>query len=152
MISDFFDGSSRDKAEGECAWDLCGFGYMDFYMGTSMIGSRADLSPAYELIFRGLQVLGADWRYAFPRLHLIDLGPRAPDPDAPYDPSAAFQQDAERRARAEELAKMRKDMDREATAAKRRARIGPPPAIVRSYQKIYGRFPHGWPPDPYQPG
>jgi len=149
MISDFFAQPSRETCEENDWWDLRGDGYLDFYMGTSWVGSRADLTPAYELIFRKLQAMGADWRYSFPRIHLIDFGPREPDPDAPYDPSAALQQEAERKARAEETVKMRRQLDRDVKAAKRRARTGPPPTTVRAYQNIFHRFPQGWPPDPY---
>ena len=151
MISDFFEKSSRNNSDGEDWWDNRGTGYMDFYMGTSWVGSRADLTPAYELIFRRLQVACADWSYSFPRIHLIDFGPREPDPDVPYDPSAALQQESERKAKAEETAKMRKQLDRDVQAAKRKARTGPPPTTVRAYQNIFHRFPPGWPPDPYQP-
>lgn len=126
-----------------------GYDYMDFYMGTWWTGRRADLRPAYGLIFSRLKAMGADWRYSFPRIHLIDFGSRKDDPETPYDPSAALQREAENKAKAEELAKMRKRLDLDAKAAKRKARVGKPPAIVQAYQSIYGKFPYGWPPDPY---
>jgi hypothetical protein len=151
MISDFFESSSRDKSGTEHRWDGRGYGYLDFYMGTSWVSRRADLTPAYELIFRKLHAVGTDWSYAFPRIHLIDFGPRESDPDLPYDPSAALQQEAEHKARAEETAKMRKQLDRDVKAAKRKARTAPPPTTVRAYQNIYHRFPRAGHPIPTRP-
>lgn len=150
MISDFMDG----YAAGEDAdpWDdKRGMGYMDFYMGTWGISRRADLSPVYEMIFRRLKALGADWRYSFPRIHLIDFGGAAGDGDKPYDPSEGFEKEQARRAREKELRAMRRKMDLDVVAAKREARATELPATVRAYQEVYGKFPAGWPPDPYDP-
>lgn len=153
MISDFFEKFYQGKINDEDWWDRRGCGYMDFYMGTSWVSSRADLTPAYELIFRRLQAVSADWRHAFPRIHLIDFGPQEANTDrnTPYDPSAALAQQAEQKSRAEKTAKMRKQLERDVKAAKRKARTAPPPTTVRAYQNIFHRFPHGWPPDPYTP-
>lgn len=151
MISDFFHQTPPNPPNDEDWWQCMGDGYMEFYMGTHGVGSRADLTPAYELIFRRLQSAGADWRYSFPRIHLIDFDPPEPTPDAPYSPSAAFAQEAKHQARAEETAKMRKQIDRDVLSAKRMARAASPPATVRAFQNIFHRFPAGWPPDPYSP-
>lgn len=149
MISDFFGGASSGDDDGADWWSDRGEGYMDFYMGTSWVARRADLTPACGLIFRRLKSHGADWRYAFPRIHIIDFGSREADDSAPYDPSAALQREADRKKRAAETARMRKQLDRDARCAMRKARTGHPPATVRAYQGIYGKFPQGWPPDPY---
>jgi hypothetical protein len=151
VIADFFEGMPG-KADGTedgswSAWDCSD--YMRFYMGTWWLTRRADLTPVYRLIFRRLKLLGADWTYSFPRLHVIDFGTREEDSDSAYDPSAAFQKEAERKARAEELRKLRWKMDRDTLAAKREARRNEPPATVRAYQEAYHTFPPGWPPDPY---
>ncbi|MGL5019666.1 MAG: hypothetical protein ACRDBP_16145, partial [Luteolibacter sp.] len=130
-------------------WDTRGCSYMDFYMGTWWAGRRADLGPVYRLIFKRLRAHGADWAYTFPRIHVIDFGQREVDAGMSNDPSAAIQREAEQKARAEETAKLRRQLDRDALSAKRRARTGPPPATVSAYQEIFGRFPQGWPPDPY---
>ena len=149
-ISDFFESfPPMVAADANDGWHMGGCGYMDFYMGTWWVGSRADLSAVYRLIFKRLRAHGADWAYAFPRIHVIDSGPREVDSELAYDPSAAFQREGEQRARAEETAKLRRQLDRDAQAAKRRARTGPPPATVSAYQEVFGRFPQGWPPDPY---
>jgi hypothetical protein len=151
VIADFFEGSNDREEKSEdgmwSGWD--GGDYMRFYMGSWGLARRADLSPVYQLIFRRLKSLGADWRYSFPRLHLIDFGSREEDPGTDYDPSVALAKEAERKARAEELRQMRRKMDRDTLAAKREARRNEPPATVLAYQEIYRKFPPGWPPDPY---
>jgi hypothetical protein len=45
---------------------------------------------------------------------------------------------------------MREKLDRANLAAQREARGKAPPETVRAYQEIFGRFPAGWPPDPYR--
>ena len=147
VISDFYE--SLPAPEAADRRDAGGCGYMDFYMGSSWLGRRADLTPVYQSIFRRLKALGADWRYSFPRLHLIDCGPREEDSSAPYDPSTAFQKEAERIAKAAEITEMRRKLDRDLRSAKRKARTQEPPATVKSYQALYGKFPIGWPPDIY---
>lgn len=151
VIADFFEGSPDKEVADDgiwSAWD--GSDYMSFYMGTCWLAQRADLSPVYRLVFRRLRSLGADWTYSFPRLHLIDFGSREEETGTDYDPSAALAKEEERQARADELRRLRRKMDRDTLAAQREARAAPPPATVRAYQEVYGHFPAGWPPDPYQ--
>lgn len=143
MISDFFEWRTREDGDEDDWRDLRGNGYLDFYMGTHWLGSRADLSPAYRLIFRRLKDHGADWAYVFPRIYAIDFGSAQTSIEG-YDPSAAL-------ARGEESRRLRQDLDKNVLAAKRKARSKEPPATVRAYQEIYHRFPKGWPPDPYSP-
>lgn len=147
VIADFFDRGPSPKDE-DGRWREGN--YMNFYMGTAMISGRADLTPVYRLIFSRLNALGATWRYAFPRIHVIDPGPRD-EAETDYDPSAALAKEAERKQRADELRRTRKRLDRDVMAAKREARRNEAPATVRAYQEIHGHFPEGWPPDPYTP-
>ncbi len=141
----------QKAAEGDLPWEeVQEFNYMRFYMGTHMIRGRTDLGPVYGLIFSRLKAAGADWSYSFPRLHVVDLSGLKKEEIADYDPSEAFQKQEEEKERAEELQKMRKQMDRDALAAQREARQGEPPETVRAYQAVYGAFPKGWPPDPYK--
>jgi hypothetical protein len=151
VIADFFEGESAREEVTEdgmwCGWDTGD--YIRFYMGTWWLTRRADLGPVYRLVFRRMKSLGADWRYSFPRVHLIDFGTHEEDPCSDYDPSAAFAKEAERKARAEKLREMQRNIDRDTLAAKREARRNKPPATVRAYQEVFGRFPAGWPPDPY---
>jgi hypothetical protein len=106
VISDFYE--SLPALEDADRRDADGGGYMDFYMGTCWLGKRADLTPVYQFIFRRSKALGADWRYAFPRLHLVDFESCENDASASYDPSAAFQKEAEQIAKAAEVTAMRR--------------------------------------------
>lgn len=154
MIADFFEQTSRGD-QREVDWgSRGGWDYMRFYMGTCWVSGRADLAPAYQLIFRRLKALGADWRYAFPRLHIFDFGSgegsgQGPESIADYNPSVALQKEQERKERVEKTRRLRRDLDRDAMDAKREARAKEPPATVRAYSEVYGSFPAGWPPDPY---
>lgn len=158
-IADFFEESpagkeDEDKDEGDEHEDLGGrrerSDYMRFYMGAIWVGGRADLAPVYRLIFQRLHACGADWRDSFPRLRLFSAGEISDHAGVPHDPSAAVADEIERAARKDKLRRMRTKLDRANLAAQREARSQPPPDTVRAYQEIYGRFPAGWPPDPYR--
>lgn len=133
-----------------------GYDYMDFYLGTSGIRARADLSPVYEFIFERLRQHDADWKYSFPRLSLVDLRPLkeqldANNPDAApewesYDPAASFAQEQEQMEKDAEIAETREKLDQAHREAVEEARDGPPPKTVACYQKVYGELPEGWPP------
>jgi len=127
--------------------------YLDFYMGTSMVRHRADLTPAYELIFRRMRQLGLDWRYVHPRLMAVDLRPLQEASEneqvaeaVRYNPTENFwreQKDAERDA---ELAELRQNLDEAYRESVEETRNAPPPATVSAYRRVYRRFPAGWPP------
>ena len=134
------------------------YDYMDFYLGTQSIAHRADLGPVYRMIFTRLKALDLDWKYTFPRLHLIDMRPlkehldaqkaeESGEPDwAGYCPEKELANDEANRAKDRELAQMRESLDegyRESVAA---ALNGPPPLTVQSYREIFGDWPTGWPP------
>jgi hypothetical protein len=130
-----------------------GYDYMDFYCGTQMVGGRADLTGVYRFIFRRLRAAGCDWRYTFPRLHLVDLRPlgdalkeRDESSQFDYDPSAAFAQEAERAEKDAEIAETRAQLDDSYCEAVAAAREGPPPLTVAAYRAEYGEWPEGWPP------
>jgi hypothetical protein len=135
-----------------------GYTYIDFYMGTHMVGGRADLSPVYEMIFRRLRALGCDWKYVFPRLYAVDFRPLAKamedqkraesgEPEFEnYDPSAAFEKEQDEANKDREISELRESLDeahRESVAA---AQDQEPPATVKAYRAVYGDFPEGWPP------
>lgn len=133
-----------------------GFGdlgdYIEFYLGTYLVRHRADLAPVYELIFRRMQQTGLDWRYVHPRLLALDLSPlhdlAADDvPDAlRYDPTESFWRERQRVAQQAEMAEFQRSLNDAYRASVEEARHSPPPATVRAYQRVYGRFPDGWPP------
>lgn len=151
MIADFFDTApwtSNGSEEPWSAWDRSD--YMRFYMGTCWIAGRADLTPVYRLIFRRIQSVHADWRYSFPRLHVVDFGAvRSTDAPGDYDPSKAFAEEQNEQERAARTRRLQRELDDSATRAMREARSKEPPETVQAYQSVFGRFPAGWPPDPY---
>lgn len=106
------------------------YDYLDFYLGSLWISDRADLTPAYALLFRRLARQGFDWKYAFPRLYAIDFG---------GDPGETFTRQRER----DELHTLLEESHREAIE---RAQDQPPPCTVDAYRQVYGRDPRGWPP------
>jgi len=153
MIADFFDESPWTTDEGTeelwSAWDRCD--YMRFYMGTCWISGRADLTPVYQLIFRRIHSVGGDWRYSYPRLHVIDFG-GAPPPESStdYAPSAAFEREQERKEQAEKTRRLQRELDEAVRDSMLEARTKEPPETVRAYQAVFDRFPEGWPPDPFR--
>jgi len=149
-IADFFEQNAGEEKRANDWGSRGGYDYMRFYMGTAWVAGRADLTPVYRLIFRRIRSLGGDWRYSFPRLHLVDFGAiPAVDSEVAYDPSAAFEKEQELEKRAAETARLNRELDESAKAAKREARAKEPPETVQVYVEIYGCFPAGWPPDPY---
>ncbi len=128
--------------------DLWSFDYARFYMGTIWISGRAELTPVYRMIFRRLKELGADWKYHFPELGVVDLSPLRDASEKPedYSPSEAFAREQEEAQRQAELGRFRQELAEGNAQARRGALDRPPPATVRAYQAIYGREPKGWPP------
>ncbi len=130
-----------------------GYTYLDFYMGTAVISSRADLRPVYEMIFRRLRGRGMDWEYHFPRIMLVDMRPlqkqlddqqRGDDPEwAEYDPSSALEAELGERKRDEEIAEMRESLDEGYRESVETAQDKEPPATVQAYQTVYGQSPEG---------
>jgi hypothetical protein len=139
------------RAADEDMWEWHDADPLRFEMGTCWVAGRADLTPVYRMIFRRLRAVGADWEYGFPRLYLYEPPPVDDGSFSGYDPSAALQRETERKAREAETRRRRRRLDRAALAAKREARRQQAPAMVLAYQEVYGRFPIGWPPDPYDP-
>ncbi len=136
---------SRREANVDAArdpWD-----YLDFHMAT--LGKDADcLSPVYELIFTRMREAGLDWRYVHRRLYVIDFS--GWDEEAgrfeDYDASRSVEREAERKRRAAETTELRAELDRLYRESVEEARTGAPPPVVRSYARVYGRHPDGWPP------
>jgi hypothetical protein len=112
--------------------------YIEFYMGTTMVRHRADLTPAYELIFRRMRQIELSWRYAPPRLYAIDLSslPRQAEDDVPealrYDPAESFLRERQLAGRQAALAEFRQSLDEAYRASIQNAGDGPPPATVRA--------------------
>lgn len=149
FIADF-----RQRRSHSEAWLNERRDYLEFYLGTWMVRHRADLTPVYELIFRCMQQLGLDWRYVHPRLMLVDVRPLHEAlesenvPEAvQYDPTENYWRERTEAAHDAEMADLRRHMDEAYRESVEEARHDPPPATVRAYQLVYGRFPAGWPPE-----
>jgi hypothetical protein len=128
-------------------------GYLEFYMGTSMVRHRADLTQVYELIFCRMRQFGLDWRYVHPRLMAVDLRPLQEASESAkipavvrYNPTENFWREREEAAHDAELAELRRNLSEGYRESVEEARNAPPPGTVRAYRRVYGRFPVGWPP------
>ncbi len=142
FIADF-RSRRRSNDSHPAAWD-----YMDFYMGTLGVAREVDLCPVYDLVFSRMRSVGLDWRYVHPRLNVVEIGERRDELEdfQEYDPSEAVARELERKQRGTEIAELRASLDRAYRESVEEARAGPPPAVVRSYRRIYGSLPAGWPP------
>lgn len=149
FIADFRQRQSHSEA-----WLNERRDYLEFYLGTWMVRHRADLTPVYELIFRCMQQLGLDWEYVHRRLMLVDVRPLHEAlesenvPEAvQYDPTENYWRERTEAAHDAEMADLRRNLDEAYRESVEEARHDPPPATVRAYQLVYGRFPAGWPPE-----
>ncbi|HKQ49026.1 MAG TPA: hypothetical protein VJZ71_13230 [Phycisphaerae bacterium] len=130
------------------------YDYIDFYMGTIWIGSRADLKPVYKMIFRRLKSNEFDWVYHFPRLYAVDLrglhkqlGDDSKPDWADYSPSEAFAKEQEEKEKNKEITEFRESLDQANREAVQAAQESPPPETVTAFVTVYGRVPRGWPPE-----
>jgi hypothetical protein len=149
FIADF-----RQRRSHSEAWLNGRRDYLEFYLGTWMVRHRADLTPVYKLIFRRMQELGLDWRYAHPRLMLVDFRPLHEAlesenlPEAVrYDPTENYWRERREAAHDADVADLRRSLYEAYKESVAEARHDSPPATVRAYQRVYGRFPAGWPPE-----
>jgi hypothetical protein len=140
-------GAFLDEHLSRIQDSACEGDYLRFYMGTALIGTRADLTPVYRMIFRRLQAIGADWIYHFPELHLVEFGPsdRDAEPSTYSVTESAVAELNAQRHRAE-TARLRTDVEEMNTSAREEAIDRPPPTTVTAYRQVYGRDPRGWPP------
>jgi hypothetical protein len=143
--SAFLDGFLSRKLEKSTSWEG---DYMRFYMGTIWMQGRVDLSIVYAMIFRRLKLIGADWAYRFPEIHLVDLMPLKEGPESPtvYSPSKAWMAQREYGQQQAEVEKMRAKLTAMNAQSRKEAMDQPIPSTVREYYYAYGRNPRGWPP------
>ncbi len=135
------------------------YDYMDFYMGCASIAGRADLTPVYRMIFTRLKALDLDWKYSFPRLHVVDMRPlkeamdagkaeESGEPEwANYSPEAELEKDEANREKDRDIAEMRESLDEGYRESVEAALEQPPPTTVRAYKEVFGEWPNGWPPE-----
>jgi len=123
--------------------------HMRFYMGTILIGQRADLTPVYVMIFSRLKAAGADWVYHFPALGIVELpsGDQESTPSAPgYSVSRGAVAELDAQHRRAGMQRLRDDLADINARAQEAAMDREPPATVRAYRQVYGHDPRGWPP------
>ncbi len=146
---DAFDRGEIEEESGMEDWmDVWDRGdCMRFYCGLAFISGRADYGSVYEMVFRRLQALGADWIYRFPRLGMVRFEkPDEPASPGDYSPSEAFAEEARKQAEAAEFAETEARLERTYQESAEAAAKQAPPPIVRAYRNVYGRLPSGWPP------
>jgi len=122
------------------------FDYMDFYCSDMFFPEDADLRPIYELLFAKLQAEGCDWKYYFPRMHLISFKKQeqASENMENYNPTKAMQEQMKQEEKRKAAAKFQKTLDKDYEQRREDAKFKAPPAIVQSYQKVYGSLPLGY--------
>ena len=146
---DAFDRGNPEEAPGMEDWlEVWDRGdHMRFYCGLAFISGRTDYRPVYEMVFRRLRSLGADWIYRFPRIGVVRFRkPDEPVDPADYSPSEAFAKEAREREDEAEFARMEAELDEAHEEAAAEAAAREPPPIVQAYREVYGRLPSGWPP------
>ena len=128
------------------------YDYVDFYLGSAYISTRADLTPLYEEIFKGLKSAGCNWKYSFPKMQIIDL---ANFPNSPkfenqndflnYDPEKSILEELEIKQQKEKIEKLRETFEKDYREAVKRSKHEPLPRTVLAYKIVYKQLPDGWP-------
>lgn len=124
------------------------YDYLDFYMGTIWIESRADLLPFYEYIFQILKTEKRDWNYCFPRLYLLDLhNKETNETETPsdYKPEKSITNEIERIDKEKEIEKFQNELDSSFQKEYEDEKYKPLIPIVQAYKNIYKRLPKGHP-------
>jgi len=120
--------------------------YLDYYKGSIWLAGRSSLVPVYRLIFRRLRAQDFDWRYSFPRLHLVRFEKPADLRHESYSPSEGFGRESERAKEEEEHERMVSQLREAETQERAEARDNPPPETVQAYSEVFRHWPGGWPP------
>jgi hypothetical protein len=141
FIADFFNDNFPENSEK--------YDYMDFYMGTIWIKERGNLTSFYEYIFQKLKDLSCDWKYSFPRMHLIDLNKSfetAGDVKLEdYKPETALQNQLELTESDKQTKKFQEELDKIYTEEYEEAKYKPLSQVVQAYKNIFGQLPNGHP-------
>ena len=141
FIADFFNDNVQDNPVK--------YDYLDFYMGTIWIKGRGDLTPFYEYIFQKLKDIDCDWKYSFPRLHLIDpkkiFDTSNDEKLGDYKPEKALQRQFELNEKDKQTKKYQEELDKIYKEEYKEAKYKPLIQIVHAYKNIYGQLPYGHP-------
>lgn len=141
FIADYFNGSFPDNSKK--------YDYIDFYMGTIWIKGRGTLTPFYEYIFQKLKEFNCDWKYSFPRLHLIDpkkIFDTSNDVKMEdYAPEKALEKQLEQDEIDNRTKKFQEELKKIYHEEFEEAKYKPLSQIVQAYKTIYGQLPNGHP-------
>lgn len=141
FVADFFNDNFSDNPVK--------YDYIDFYMGTIWIKERGDLTPFYEYIFQKLKDFRCDWKYSFPRMHLIDvkemLDTSIEDELEDYKPEKALQKQPDLTGKDDQAKEFQEKLDKIYYEEYEEAKYKPLSQIVLSYKNIYGQLPNGHP-------
>jgi len=125
------------------------YDYLNFYMGTIWIESRADLTPFYVYIFQNLKEKNCNWKYFFPRMFLIDPKDyfNTEDDKKPedYDPNKAILEEIEQKKKEDEKQKFQDELDEIYKESYENAKYTEPSKLVLAYKKVFGELPEGHP-------
>jgi hypothetical protein len=123
--------------------------YIDFYMGTIWIKSRADLTPFYEFVFQKLKKSHCEWNYSFPRMYLIDTKNIFESSETQdfrdYKPEAAVIDELGLSEDEQKAKNLQEKFDRAFDDEFEEAKYKPLIKIVQAYKNVYGVLPHGHP-------
>lgn len=121
------------------------YSYVDFYMGSIWIRSRADLFPVHRLIFQRLKEEKCFWKYAFPKLGILDLsGMKEEKEDSSrYSPEKSFLKEKEKEEKQKEIKKLQNKFDKIYEEEKKQLKANIPKP-VKAYHEVYGKFPEEW--------
>lgn len=156
IIADFFyqRAPKPDElpiaADGSFDFTKLDMSYCEFYMGTSMIRHRTDLSAIYRFIFERIKAIDCAWQYSFPRLGVVRLAKPDNEGGKPewenYDPGASLAEQEKKKEDDAQFAKMQADLQKSYEESVEEARSKPPPKTVLAYEAVFGHMPSGWPP------
>lgn len=124
------------------------YDYLDFYMGTIWIESRANLLPFYEYIFQILKARKCDWNYCFPRLYLLNIHNKESNEAETmldYKPEKSIANEIERIKEEKEIEKFQNELDSSFQKEYEDATYKPLIPIVQAYKNIYKKLPEGHP-------
>jgi hypothetical protein len=122
------------------------YDYIDFYMGSTFMRNRADMTPFYEFVFKKLKEKDCTWKYSFPRLYIMDFRhlKKEQTPEE-YDPQQAVLKEIEEKKDTERLEKIRQEMEEEYQKELEEAKLNPPPIQVQAFVNVFGHLPEGFP-------
>ncbi len=124
------------------------YGYLDFYMGTIWIESRANLLPFYEYIFQIIKNEKCDWNYCFPRLYLLNMHNQETNETETmldYKPEKSIANEMERIKKEMEMETFQNELDSSFQKEYEDATYKPLIPIIQAYKNIYKKLPEGHP-------